>query len=62
MTANSADYAGRPDHAQVTADELFQGATTVRSASDLAQDGVFDDAELEEFLTDLARTRRADLA
>jgi hypothetical protein len=34
----------------------------VRSAEDLAEDGVFDDGELEEFLADLSAMRRADLA
>jgi hypothetical protein len=34
----------------------------MRSAEDLAEDGVFDDGELEEFLADLGAMRRADLA
>jgi len=46
----------------VSADDLFQGSAPVRSAEDLAADGVFDDGELEEFLADLAAMRRADLA
>lgn len=62
VTANSADYTRRPDHAAVSADELFQGSAPVRSAEDLAQEGVFDDDELEEFLADLTAMRRADLA
>jgi hypothetical protein len=43
-------------------DELFEGAAPVRSAEDLAEHGVFDDGELEEFLADLGAMRRADLA
>ena len=62
MTATSADFAGRPEHVQPSADELFQGAATVRSERDLAQAGVFDDTELKDFLADLAEMRRADHA
>jgi len=62
MTANSADYSGHQGYSVVSADELFQGSVPVRSAEDLAADGVFDDGELEEFLVDLAAMRRADLA
>jgi hypothetical protein len=61
-TADSADYSGRPERPQVTADDLFQGSAPVRSGEDLAQDGVFDDGELEEFLADLTAMRHADLA
>lgn len=60
MTADSADF--QREHRPATVEELFQGVAPVRSADDLAQDGVFDDAELEAFLTDLVETRRADLA
>lgn len=62
MTADSADYSGRRRRSVASADELFQGSAPVRSAADLAKDGVFDDGELEEFLADLAAMRRADLA
>jgi hypothetical protein len=34
----------------------------VRSAEDLAATGVFDDGEIDEFLTDLSTMRRADVA
>jgi hypothetical protein len=34
----------------------------VRSAEDLAHDGVFDDGEVEEFLADLYAMRRSDVA
>jgi hypothetical protein len=62
VTANSADYSGGRGHSMVSADDLFQGSAPVRSAEDLAADGVFDDGELEEFLADLSAMRRADLA
>jgi hypothetical protein len=62
VTAGSADYSGLQGRSVVSVDELFQGSAPVRSAADLAEDGVFDDGELEEFLADLAAMRRADLA
>jgi hypothetical protein len=43
----------------VSVDELFRGAAPVQSAEDLAEDGVFDDGELGEFLADLSPMRRA---
>ena len=61
MTADSTDYSGRP-RAVTWADELFERSAPVRSAEDLAEDGLFDDRELEEFLADLAAMRRANLA
>lgn len=60
-TADNAEYPGRR-RAVASVDELFQDAAPVRSAEDLAEDGVFDDGELEEFLADLGAMRRADLA
>ena len=57
----TADYSGRR-RAVMSADELFEGSAPVRSAADLAEDGLFDSGELEEFLADLAAMRRADLA
>ena len=60
-TADSADYSGRR-RAVMSADELFEGSAPVRSAADVAEDGLFDSGELEEFLADLAAMRRADLA
>jgi hypothetical protein len=62
VTANSAGYSGRRERSGVSVDELFEGASVLQSAEDLAVDGVFDDGELEEFLADLAAMRRADLA
>jgi hypothetical protein len=61
-TADGADYSDRPERSQVSAEELLQGSAPVRSGEDLAQDGVFDDGELEEFLADLIAMRQADLA
>lgn len=49
--------AGRP-----SLDSLFADAQPVGSADDLARDGVFDDGEIDEFLTDLYAMRRSNLA
>jgi hypothetical protein len=43
-------------------DKLFAIAETVRSADDLAREGVFDDGEVEEFLADLYAMRRSHVA
>jgi hypothetical protein len=45
-----------------TVDELFGATEPVRSADDLARDGVFDDGEVEQFVADLYATRRSDVA
>lgn len=62
VTVNSADDPSRPECSKVSVDELFAGADPVWTTDDLAQEGVFDDGELEEFLADFAAMRRADLA
>jgi hypothetical protein len=61
VTTNSADYSGHQERSVASVDDLFLDSAPVRSAEDLAVDGVFDDGELEEFLADLAVMRRADL-
>lgn len=61
MTADNAGHSGRP-YATASVDELFRGSAPVRSAEDLAAHGVFDDGEIDEFLTDLSMMRRADVA
>jgi hypothetical protein len=58
VTADDAEHSGR-SRATVSVDELFRGAAPVQSAEDLAEDGVFDDGELGEFLADLSPMRRA---
>jgi len=46
-----------------TVDEIFARAKAVDSIDELAQDGIFeDDAELDDFLTDLRRMRRSSIA
>jgi hypothetical protein len=61
VTADNAEHSDRRCGV-ASVDELFRGSVLVRSAEDLAEDGVFDDGELEEFLADLGAMRRADLA
>ena len=60
MTADNEYSRRRRELASV--DELFQDSAPVRSAEDLAEDRVFDEGELEEFLADLGAMRRTDLA
>jgi len=55
----------RPTGGHVSVDELARrkGVRPVRSADDLACDGIFEtDEELNEFLAHLAQMRRSDLA
>jgi hypothetical protein len=55
----------RPTGGHVSVDELARckGVRPVRSADDLACDGIFEtDEELDEFLAHVAHMRRADLA
>jgi hypothetical protein len=54
-----------PDHAAnagVSVEDLFRGIEPIRSADDLARDGIFEDGELEQFLTNLRAMRHADTA
>ncbi|GAA2874558.1 hypothetical protein GCM10010472_34910 [Pseudonocardia halophobica] len=46
----------------ITVDDLFAAAAPIRTGDDLAHDGVFDDDELDAFLTDLQKMRRSDIA
>jgi hypothetical protein len=62
MTTDSAGHQFPPTSPRPSADELFEDNEPVRSADDLARDGIFDDGEVEEFLADLYAMRRADLA
>lgn len=43
-------------------DDIFGDTEPVRSAEDLARDGIFDDGEVEEFIADLYAMRRSDVA
>lgn len=62
MTRDSAGYSFPAGGSRPSVDELFRDSEPVRSADDLARDGIFDEGEVEEFLADLYAMRRADLA
>ena len=66
MTTNRADHVPvPPDGGTESLDEQARrkGVRTIRSADDLAQDGVFDsDEELDAFLAHVTEMRHADLA
>ena len=66
VTTNRADDAAvPPDHGTESIDEQARrkGIRPIRSADDLAQDGIFDtDEELDAFLAHVATMRHADLA
>jgi hypothetical protein len=66
VTTNRADgVAVPPDHGTESVDEQARrkGIRPIRSADDLAQDGIFDtDEELDDFLAHVAAMRHADLA
>lgn len=66
MTTNRADEMPvPPDHGIESIDEQARrkGVRSIRSADDLAHDGIFDtDEELDEFLAHVAAMRHADLA
>ncbi|MBN9611622.1 MAG: hypothetical protein BGO26_10735 [Actinobacteria bacterium 69-20] len=60
MTTSSASVPGDHGVDRRSIDELFATIAPIRSADDLAHDGVFDDDELDEFLADLASLRHGD--
>lgn len=43
-------------------EDIFGDSTPLRNAEDLAQGGIFDDGEVEEFIADLYAMRRSDVA
>jgi len=43
-------------------EDIFASAQPVRTAEDLAHDGIFDDDDVDEFLSDLYAMRRSDIA
>ena len=43
-------------------EDIFGNSEPLRSAEDLAQDGIFDDGEVDEFIADLYAMRRSDVA
>jgi hypothetical protein len=43
-------------------DDIFGSSEPLRSADDLARDGIFDEGEVDEFIADLYAMRRSDVA
>lgn len=43
-------------------EDLFDASEPVTKAEDLAREGVFDDDEVDQFITDLYAMRRSDVA
>lgn len=65
MTTNRADDISPPEGGTESLDEQARrkGVRPIRSADDLAQDGIFDtDEELDAFLAHVTEMRHADLA
>jgi hypothetical protein len=62
MTTSDSPRPARRHPASPTVDDLFDASEPVRTAEDLARDGVFDDGEVEQFLADLYAMRRSDVA
>lgn len=61
VTISNAGHPVRPGGSGPSVDELFRDAEPVRSAEDLAREGVFAEGEVEEFLADLYAMRRSDV-
>jgi hypothetical protein len=62
MTTNDPQPLPRPRRTDPAVDEIFKTAEPVRTAGDLARDGVFADLEVDAFLSDLYAMRRSDVA
>ena len=62
MATSNPGQPTRPAQPVPTVDDLFGGSEPVRSADDLAREGVFDDGEVEEFLVDLYAMRHSEVA
>ena len=62
MTTNDHQPSTEPRHPVTDIDELFSTTEPVHTAADLAHDGIFEDDEIDEFLTDLYAMRHSDVA
>ncbi|HSV65864.1 MAG TPA: hypothetical protein VLJ59_08175 [Mycobacteriales bacterium] len=61
MTTSNPDHTALPE--PLTVEELFRHVQPIRSADDLACEGIFEtDAELDEFLAHVVTARHSDLA
>jgi hypothetical protein len=62
VTTNDHQPLAESRHPVTDVDELFSTTEPVHTAGDLAYDGIFEDDEIDEFLTDLYAMRRSDVA
>lgn len=62
MTASQQPPPERGAHFGPSVEDLFRDVAPIRSADDLARDGIFEDGEIEHFLADLRTMRHADTA
>jgi hypothetical protein len=62
VTTNDHQPSTEPRHPVTDIDELFGATEPVHTAADLAHDGIFEDDEIDEFLTDLYAMRHSDVA
>lgn len=61
MTMSNAGHPVRPGGSGPSVEELFRDTEPVRSAGDLASEGIFAEGEVEEFLADLYAMRHSDV-
>lgn len=62
MSTNPEPSSTQRPGGRLSVDELFATAQPIRSADDLAHEGIFDDDEIDDFLADLYAMRRSDVA
>lgn len=62
MTASQQPPPEHGAHSGPSIEDLFRDVAPIRTADDLARDGIFEDGEIEHFLTDLRMMRHADTA
>ena len=62
MTTNDSQWPNRRQASMPTVDDVFGASEPIQKAEDLANNGIFDDGEVEQFLTDLYVMRRSDVA
>ena len=62
VTTSDSPRPAQPRPTASTVEDLFDASEPVQRAEDLARNGVFDDGEVEQFLTDLYAMRRSDVA
>ena len=62
MTMDDSERPNGRQASMLTVDDIFGVSNPVQKAEDLANNGIFDDGEVEQFLADLHAMRRSDVA